>query len=71
MDLMIRIAGEAGQGVQTTGSLLAGSLARLGVHVLAGQSYFSRIRGGLNWIDLRLGDGELFGLRERADCWWR
>ncbi len=67
MDLTIRIAGEAGQGVQTTGSLLAGSLARLGVHVLAGQSYFSRIRGGLNWIDVRLGDEELFGLREQAD----
>lgn len=67
MDLMIRIAGEAGQGVQTIGSLLAGSLARLGVHVLAGQSYFSRIRGGLNWIDVRLGEAELFGLREQAD----
>lgn len=67
MELMIRIAGEAGQGVQTTGELLAGSLARLGVYVLAGQSYLSRIRGGLNWMDVRLGDAELCGLRERAE----
>ncbi len=67
MDLLIRIAGEAGQGVQTTGSLLAGALAKLGVHVLSTQSYMSRIRGGLNWIDLRIGDAELTGGRDKAD----
>lgn len=67
MDLLIRIAGEAGQGVQTTGSLLAGALAKLGVHVLSTQSYMSRIRGGLNWMDMRIGDAELSGGREKAD----
>ena len=67
MDLNIRIAGEAGQGVQTTGNLLAGSLAALGLHVLASQSYLSRIRGGLNWMDVRVADTELFGAREQAD----
>ncbi|MEI7833867.1 MAG: 2-oxoacid:acceptor oxidoreductase subunit alpha [bacterium] len=67
MDLLIRIAGEAGQGVQTTGSLLAGALAKLGVHVLSTQSYMSRIRGGLNWMDLRIGDAELSGGRDKAD----
>jgi 2-oxoglutarate ferredoxin oxidoreductase subunit alpha len=67
MDINIRVAGEAGQGVKTTGSLLVGAFAHMGLHVLASQSYMSRIRGGLNWFDVRVGDRELFGGRESAD----
>ncbi len=67
MDLTIRIAGEAGQGVQTTGNLLAGAFARVGLHVFATQSYMSRIRGGLNWFDVRVGDNEMFSGKEKAD----
>jgi 2-oxoglutarate ferredoxin oxidoreductase subunit alpha len=59
MDVCIRVAGEAGQGVQTTGNLLVGALAGMGLHVVATQSYMSRVRGGLNWYDVRVGDGEL------------
>ena len=33
MDVNVRIAGEAGQGVQTTGNLLVGAFARAGMHV--------------------------------------
>jgi len=67
MDLNIRIAGEAGQGVQTTGNLLVRAFAGLGLYVFATQSYMSRIRGGVNWFDVRIGDRELFSGRERAD----
>lgn len=67
MDLNVRIAGEAGQGVQTAGNLLAQVLAHMGLHVFTTQSYMSRIRGGLNWYDVRLGDTPLFSGRERAD----
>ncbi|MHC4983062.1 MAG: 2-oxoacid:acceptor oxidoreductase subunit alpha [Planctomycetota bacterium] len=67
MDINIRIAGEAGQGVQSTGSLLARVFGQMGLHVAATQSYMSRIRGGLNWFDVRVGDGELFAGREKAD----
>jgi 2-oxoglutarate ferredoxin oxidoreductase subunit alpha len=67
MDITIRVAGQAGQGVKTTGSLLEGALARLGLHVFSTQSYMSRIRGGLNWFDIRLADGELFGGKEQAE----
>ncbi len=67
MDINIRIAGEAGQGVQSVGGLLVGALAAQGLHVLATQSYMSRIRGGLNWFDVRVGDSELHGPREKAD----
>jgi len=67
MDLTVRIAGDAGQGVQTTGNLLVGAFARVGLHVFATQSYMSRIRGGLNWFDVRVGDDELFSGKEKAD----
>jgi 2-oxoglutarate ferredoxin oxidoreductase subunit alpha len=67
MDITIRVAGEAGQGVKTTGSLLEGALARRGLHVFSTQSYMSRIRGGLNWFDIRAADGELFGGKEQTE----
>ncbi|MEW6356487.1 MAG: 2-oxoacid:acceptor oxidoreductase subunit alpha [Planctomycetota bacterium] len=67
MDINIRIAGEAGQGVQTTGDLLVHVFARMGLHVFSQQSYMSRIRGGLNWYDVRISDSELFSGREKAD----
>jgi len=67
MDVNIRVAGEAGQGVLTTGHLLVGVLAKMGLHVLATQSYMSRIRGGLNWFDIRISDAELFSGTENAD----
>ncbi|HUS46526.1 MAG TPA: 2-oxoacid:acceptor oxidoreductase subunit alpha [Phycisphaerae bacterium] len=67
MDINLRVAGEAGQGVATTGSLLVGALAGMGLHVASTQSYMSRIRGGLNWFDIRIGDREIFAGREKAD----
>jgi 2-oxoglutarate ferredoxin oxidoreductase subunit alpha len=67
LDANIRICGEAGQGVQTTGNLLIGALAAGGLHVLGSQSYMSRIRGGANSFDIRISDAELFAPRESAD----
>jgi 2-oxoglutarate/2-oxoacid ferredoxin oxidoreductase subunit alpha len=67
MEVNIRIAGEAGQGVQTTGDLLVNAFADDGLHVFSTQSYMSRIRGGLNWYDVRVSDGELWGGREKCD----
>jgi len=66
-DINIRIAGEAGQGVQTTGNLLLRALAAGGLHVFGTQSYMSRIRGGANSFDIRISDRELFSSRESAD----
>ena len=67
MDINVRVAGEAGQGVQTTGNLLVGAFASIGRQVFSTQSYMSRIRGGLNWYDIRVSDEELFCGREHAD----
>lgn len=67
MDTLVRIAGEAGRGVQTTGQILVNALARIGLHVFATQSYLSRVRGGVNWYDIRIADHELFAGRSQAD----
>jgi len=67
MDLNIRIAGAAGQGIETTGDLLVELLAGQGIYCFSGQTYMSRIRGGLNWYDVRIADRELFSGREKAD----
>lgn len=67
MDISIRIAGEAGQGLQSVGNALTEAFAETGLHIFAGKSYMSRIRGGLNWVDLRIADHELFGLKESPD----
>jgi len=67
MDINIRIAGEAGQGLVVVNNMLVGAAAAAGLAVFSGKSYMSRIRGGLNWCDLRFADRELFGLKEQAD----
>lgn len=67
MDVSIRIAGAAGQGVETSGDLLVEAFAKVGLHVFATQTYLSRIRGGLNWYDVRIADSELFSGREKAE----
>lgn len=67
MDITIRVAGEAGQGVLTTGQLLMETFAELGLEVLASRSYMSRIRGGLNWNDIRIADHPLWGPAAKVD----
>ncbi|MGI5817959.1 MAG: 2-oxoacid:acceptor oxidoreductase subunit alpha [Armatimonadota bacterium] len=67
MDLNIRIAGEAGQGIKTTGHLLVDSFASMGLWVFSTQSYMSRIRGGLNWQDVRIADYPITSSRKDAD----
>ena len=66
-DVLIRIAGEAGQGVETAGNALLGGLSGMGVHLLSTQSYMSRIRGGLNWCDIRVSEQECFAGKAQVD----
>ncbi len=47
--IAIKFAGQAGQGVESNGALLARTLARGGLHVFGRKDYESRIRGGLNF----------------------
>lgn len=60
IDITIKIAGEAGQGLQTIGLLLSKAFARKGLNVFAHQALQSRIRGGHNWFQLRVSAERIF-----------
>jgi 2-oxoglutarate ferredoxin oxidoreductase subunit alpha len=67
IDLSFKIGGEAGQGLQTIGYILAKSLARGGLHIFANQDNESRIRGGHNFFQVRASDRPVQALSERID----
>lgn len=66
-EINFMVGGEAGQGVQTVGFVLAKTMARQGLHVFADQDYESRVRGGHNFYRVRAADRELGALNERVD----
>jgi 2-oxoglutarate/2-oxoacid ferredoxin oxidoreductase subunit alpha len=67
VDYTIKIGGEAGQGIQTIGDSLAKVFARSGYHVFVHQDYESRIRGGHNFIQIRVSDTPVQSSREDLD----
>ncbi len=66
-DLTIKIAGEAGQGMQSIGQALCLIYKNAGFNIFANQDYMSRIRGGNNFFQLRISDKPLFASRRIAD----
>jgi 2-oxoglutarate ferredoxin oxidoreductase subunit alpha len=56
IEITVGIGGAAGDGLDKTGDTLARSVARLGLHVFAYNSYQSLIRGGHTWLRLRIGE---------------
>ena len=67
VDINFLVGGEAGQGVQSAGFLLAKAMSRAGYHVFADQDYESRIRGGHNFFRARIKDGRVGAVREDVD----
>jgi len=67
MEVSIRIAGAAGQGIQTAAELLGKIVTRSGLWASCVNDAESRIRGGLNFSHLRLGDRPREGVSERID----
>jgi 2-oxoglutarate/2-oxoacid ferredoxin oxidoreductase subunit alpha len=67
VDFNFIVGGEAGQGVQSVGSLLAKVFARGGYHVFADQDYESRVRGGHNFFRVRISDGNVGAIAEDVD----
>ncbi|TFG20398.1 MAG: 2-oxoacid:acceptor oxidoreductase subunit alpha [Promethearchaeota archaeon] len=57
-DLSLVIVGQAGQGVQTVEQFMVGLLKGTGYNVFATKEYMSRVRGGMNSTELRVGSGE-------------
>lgn len=66
-DLNFIVGGEAGQGVQSVGLLLAKAFSRGGYHVFADQDYESRIRGGHNFFRIRISTAEIGAILEDID----
>ncbi len=67
MEVNIRIAGAAGQGMQTTAELLGRMVTRSGLFVHAYTDAESRIRGGLNFSHLRLAAEPRAGVKDEVD----
>jgi len=67
VDFNFMVSGEAGQGVQSVGFLLAKVFARGGYHVFADQDYESRIRGGHNFFRVRVSDSRVGAIVEAVD----
>jgi len=63
----ILIGGEAGQGLQTIGSIFAKSLVRSGFSIHATQTYESRVRGGHNTFSIRVGPEKVLAGQEAID----
>lgn len=67
MEVVVRLAGAAGQGVQTLGEILVRSVFRSGLFVHGELSYHSRIRGGENAFTARISDRSVYATRRDAD----
>jgi len=67
IDLSIKIAGAAGQGMQTIAYSVAKALVRQGYYVHCYQDLMSRIRGGHNFATLRISDHPVGSLAEKAN----
>jgi 2-oxoglutarate ferredoxin oxidoreductase subunit alpha len=67
LDLNLRLGGEAGLGVDTTGSALGRVFHRDGYHVFTSQDYMSRIRGGHNFYQIRVSDSPREAIRDEVD----
>lgn len=64
LDISLRIGGEAGQGVESSGAGFAAALTRGGLFVCAVPDYYSRIRGGHNFFTIRISDAPVYATRE-------
>jgi 2-oxoglutarate ferredoxin oxidoreductase subunit alpha len=63
-DLSIRLAGEAGQGVESGGAGFAQALSHGGLWLHTYPEYMSRIRGGLNFFQIRVSEHPLWAHHE-------
>ena len=59
-NITFKIAGAAGQGVESSGAGFAQALAKGGLHIFGLQDYMSRIRGGLNFYQVRVHEKPLY-----------
>ncbi|MCC7104750.1 MAG: 2-oxoacid:acceptor oxidoreductase subunit alpha [Chloroflexi bacterium] len=66
-DLVIRVAGEAGEGVLSTGQLITQAAARAGYGVLTDSVPPAEIKGGHSFFQIRLSDRRLYSRGDGLD----
>jgi 2-oxoglutarate/2-oxoacid ferredoxin oxidoreductase subunit alpha len=65
--LVIRVAGEAGEGIKKPGELLIQAATRAGFHVITDFSPPSEIKGGVSFFQIRLSSQQLHTRGDEAD----
>jgi 2-oxoglutarate ferredoxin oxidoreductase subunit alpha len=66
-DLVIVLAGEAGQGIQSIESILAQLMKRSGYNFFSASEFMSRVRGGANSTEIRVSSKRVAGFLDRID----
>src|SRR5262247_4354513 len=67
IDFAIGIGGENGQGIASTGNILALIFARRGLHLNAYNAYQSIIRGGHTFLTIRASDAPVRSMGAKID----
>ncbi len=67
IDITVKIGGEAGQGIQTVGDLLALVCRKAGLYIMAINDYESRIRGGHSFFQIRIADRPVTAPHHKTD----
>ena len=67
IDFAVGIGGENGQGIASTGDVLARIFARRGLHLNAYNAYQSIIRGGHTFLTIRAGNNPIRSMGDRLD----
>jgi len=68
VDFAVGIGGENGQGIASTGDILARIFARRGLNLNAYNAYQSIIRGGHTFLTIRAGEGPVRSMGDRLDA---
>ena len=66
-DLVIVLAGEAGQGIQSIESILAQLFKMSGYNFFSASEFMSRVRGGANSTEIRVSSKRVAGFLDRID----
>ena len=67
VDVTIRIAGQAGQGMQAIGFIMGKIFTRHGYYVFTNQDVESRIRGGHNFVQVRIKDQPVHAVSDKVN----
>jgi 2-oxoglutarate ferredoxin oxidoreductase subunit alpha len=67
VDVTIRIAGQAGQGIQSISAIMGKIFTRHGFYAFINQDAESRIRGGHNFDQVRIKDQPVYAISDRLD----